>query len=238
MKCVLCTLLLTACTAPLHMSTPLQIAALDEKQAPHTIRVTGTGSAKATPDTARLRIGVAHEAESAKEAQARVARVAQALLGTWQQLGLPETAIRTQELTIHPIFSDPKPDGSPRITGYRARELFVLEFKDLTLMGPAIDQAIQAGANEWHGIEFVLKDDDQAQQSAIQKAMQDAQKQAEAALGAAGLTRGKVVRISVGASGMAPPMPMMAIREAAAGGTPVPPGQVEINAQVEVEYAF
>jgi uncharacterized protein YggE len=71
-----------------------------------------------------------------------------------------------------------------------------------------LDDAIQAGATRIDGIQFVAADEAiaQARQQAIQKASEDAKKQAEAALSALNLSQREVMSIQI--NGANPPQPL------------------------------
>lgn len=106
-----------------------------------------------------------------------------------------------------------------------------------------LDEAVKAGATRIDSVSFVASDSAiaQAQQQALQKAAQDAQRQADTVLGSLHLTRQEVVSIQV--NGASPPQPLVRQDETnrsreASAVTPVIGGEQEVDAAVTLQISY
>jgi hypothetical protein len=118
--------------------------------------------------------------------------------------------------------------------GFTATNVVRVKLNDLDKVGELIDIATRSGANQIHGIQFTLRDEQAARGRALQQATKDALASAEAMAGAVGAKLGPVR--SVEEQGAEPPRPMraMAMAEARGASTPIEPGTIEVSASVTV----
>jgi uncharacterized protein len=212
------------------------------------ISVSGTGHVRQVPDEATVRLGVTAQAETAREAQAEASAVANRILQAVTALGVEDEAIQTSRLMLDPVYSQPGPEErrgdrpyEPRIVGYRASNVVSVRLDDLARVGPVIDAAVGAGANEVQGVDFRLRNDAPARQQAVRRAVEDARGTAQAMAAALGVTLGPVLEAREGGAQVVfPQMDVRAYRQEAmaiaAPPTPVAPGEVEVTARVEVTY--
>jgi uncharacterized protein YggE len=206
--------------------------------------VTATGSAQVAvePDRAVVRLGVMAEAPEAAAAQSQVNATMQAILRAITSLGVAERAIRTEGLSLSPVYGDLRPvpnqqgEREPRIVGYSASNVVTVALDDLEKIGPVVDGAIEAGANQLQGISFEAREDDAARAAALRMAVQDARAQADAIAAAAGMRVAGLREIVAGGADVRPPQPYPAARFALAEATPIQPGQVEVQATVTASY--
>lgn len=210
---------------------------------PPTLTVSGSAEVSAEPDRAVVRLGVVGEGAEASAAQDQVNRAMAQVLAAVTALDVPERSVRTEGLSLYPIYSNEQPRPAqgpqePRITGYRASNVVSVELDDLSRIGDVIDASIQAGANQLQGISFQLRDDIAARSSALTEAVQDARAQAETLAGALGLRIEGVSQVIAGNFNMQPPMPFpgAGFARAEMAATSVQPGQVNVSASVTVIY--
>lgn len=215
------------------------------------LTVTGTAEAAAAPDRATLRLGAVAQAEQAADAQAEVSRTVTQTINALKRLGIPEADISTAGISLSPVYSQQSPRGgnrvgggdepfTPKITAYRAQNTVIARLSDLKKVGPAIDAAVDAGANEVESLTFDLKDDTAARTQALKDAVKQARAKAEALAQAAGVKLVSLHDLDE-SGGVASPIPYagMAVRAmAAAAPTPVEPGQVHLSASVTLRYAI
>ena len=209
---------------------------------PPALRVTGNAQTQAAPDHAQVRLGAFAQAAEAAQAQDQVNQIMQRALAAVKELGIDEKNIRTADLSLYPIHDQPRPmpgrehePQEPRIVGYRASNTVVVDLDDLSKIGPVIDACVGVGANQLQGVHFSLKDDAEARAAALEKAVGDARKKAEALARAAGMRLGPIMELIEGGAYIQPPQPMMGARGMAmemAAPTPVQPGQLDIHASV------
>lgn len=208
-----------------------------------TISVSGEGEVKAAPDLAVLSFAVETTAPEAGAAVAENARKSTALAAAIkQQLG-PKDQVSTTGYQLDPIYEQRdrmvNPPTAPNITGYIARNEVMVQTRSLDTVGKLIDAATKAGANRVNGLSFTLEQRDAAQSAALQKAGQDARRQADEAARALGVKIVRVVSATTGSPGVIMPrqykVGMAAMAESDAM-TPVEAGDVSVHASLQVTY--
>jgi uncharacterized protein YggE len=206
------------------------------------VTVSGMGQVSAAPDRAVVRLGAVAEAEDAKDAQSRLNAVMQKVLASIEKLGVPENAIRTEGLSLSPVYTNPVASGNrepqaPRISGYRAANVVSVQLDDLGRIGPVVDAGITAGANELQGVSFDLKDSLAARNAALTAAVNDARGQAETIARALGMRLDGLESLVTNASFSGPPQPYAMARRATLDvATPIQPGELEVSSNVTATY--
>ncbi len=199
-----------------------------------TVTASGTGKASATPDEATMSFGVTTQDKEAKAALDSASKTADQISSAVQKAGVDKKDIQTQNVSVYPINSP----ESAEITGYQASLNVEVTVRDLNDLSAVISAATNAGASNISGPRFDVADDATYQQQAIDEAVQDARKSAEAMAKAAGKSVGDVLRISTSGSDFTP-VPMasadVSTRDAAID-VPIEPGQLDITASVTVVF--
>lgn len=233
---------------------PIGLAGAVEAQVPGptvetvpTLTVQGSAQVRVEPDRATVTLGVLTQEPTAAEAQAAANRIAGAILDSLRRMEIPETAIRTSELQLSPVYSQQDPRAvrqeEPRIVAYRASNLVTVQLEDLTRIGPAIDAGLTAGANRLEGVGFSLEDDLPAREQALARAVAEARTKAGAMAEALGVRLVGVLDATEGGVSIDYPMPRfsrasVAFEEAAMdmAPTPVASGQITVSAHVTLRY--
>lgn len=203
------------------------------------LTVSGTGELDVVPDRARLTLGVMAERKTAKEAQAAMAEDLDRVVKAFKSQGIEEKDMRTMGLHLEPVY-DYRPEGPPRLNGYRASSNIAITTSKLDAVGDLLDLAVQSGANTVQGVEFVLKDQEKAKEEALDKALADARKKADQVASKTGVKIKETKSVTVLDSSPEQPYPIY-LRSAkamdtAASPTPILPGQMKFAVQVEVQY--
>jgi hypothetical protein len=185
-------------------------------------------------------LGAVVEAKQALDAQKQIAQVMQRVIKDIKAQGIPDERIRTVGLSLNPVYSHPVPKAgqdpeTPRIVAYRASNTVRVQVDDLERVGGVIDAGIAAGANQLAGLAFDLRDDLKYRKQALQLAAQEARTKAEAMASALQLHLGEILEIREEAGPVIHPAERRLAAPAAAG-TPIQPGQVQINASVSVRF--
>lgn len=217
---------------------PAVVTAQPEASPPR-LHVSGTADVRVAPDLAVVRLGVAHEAPTAREAQRQVNAVSVAILAAVEGAGVEERQVQTTQLTLSPIYSSGRGvDEEPRITGYRASSTVSVRVEQLERVAPVIDAALDAGANQLQGVSFGLLDDRAVKQQALRQAIGEARDKADAMAAALGMELDGLVSISEQAGFVQPPMMEMsrAMALQAESSTSVSPGEIAVSASVSLEY--
>ncbi len=101
---------------------PQPIAAATTPAPVRQITVVGKGEAKATPDTARVQIGVQSEAPSAREALTDNNGKMTALIAKLKELGVADKDIQTSNISIYPRYDH----NGREVLGYQVNNMVVL----------------------------------------------------------------------------------------------------------------
>lgn len=213
----------------------------DHRQPPM-ITVTGRAEVAVPPDLAVVRLGATVQAETAAEAHGQVSQIMAAAIEQIRALGVPEKDISTAALNIFPVYSQPRPREEmhePRIVGYRASNTIRVELTNLEAVGGVIDAAIAAGANQFEGISFGLRDDSAVRMRALRQASQQARAKAEVIASALDVRLDGLQEAVEANAGFVYPQVQRFTRDMVAmdaAATPVQPGQVSVEAVVTLTY--
>lgn len=220
---------------PVAAAAPAMAQPVPQGAAPAQVTVVGVGTARATPDTARVEIGVETEADTTADALAENNTQVQRVIDRIQQLGVEEADIQTSSFNISPSYNR---DGD-EITGYTVRNTVNVTIRDLAQAGDVLDEVVAVGANRVFGISFSVDDPAALQETARAAAVANARARAEQLADAAGVTLGDVLVITENI-GAGPPVPVLSAPSAdtAAESVPVQSGQQEISASVQITYAL
>ncbi|HEY9403117.1 MAG TPA: SIMPL domain-containing protein, partial [Pyrinomonadaceae bacterium] len=130
---------------------------------------------------------------------------------------------------------------TPLIRGYEARNTVTVTLGDLSKVGPVIDAATAAGANNIDSLSFTLRRDEPARDQALAAATREALRKAQVMAVALGGRVGRIVEVQEASAGR--PVPIYDMRAQARGGsvaskameaTPVEIGTLDIRAQVQL----
>lgn len=205
---------------------------------PSRLAVWGEGQARIAPDLATVHLGVTTQADSATEAMRQNASQQNAVIEALRGAGLADADIQTSGLNLSPLM-DYRDGQAPRVTGYQASNVVAIRVTELAGLGGVLDAIVEAGANEIRGIEFSRENGLDAVDEARRDAVADARRKAEILAEAAGLTLGPVLSLRDQPRGHDGPRPMMRMEAAMDNvATPVQPGELTMQAAVEIEYAL
>jgi hypothetical protein len=217
--------------APVQAQTP--------EPARNQIVTHGAGIVQVPPTQAVVTVGAQAQRPAAAEASAEVARIAEQVLARLSALGIRRQDIRTSGVRLTPVFTTPR-DGAPQIAGYRAAYTLTVTVTDLRQVGPVIEEAVRAGANQVMDVTFGLRDASEARRDALTQAVREARDKADAIARAAGLQiRGiahiseEFVGVEVQGLGRAVPAPGPQMVP-----TPIEPGLVSVTARVTIAFTF
>jgi uncharacterized protein YggE len=201
--------------------------------------VTGHARVAAAPDQVVLRVGASIQARQAMAAQTQVNEIMQRVLAALRGQNIPATNIRTVNLSLAPVYEQPEPrtrPGGPRISGYRAAQTVQVILEDVRGAGEVLDAVATGGANHIEDPVFRLADETAFRQEALRRATRDARNKAEAIAEAMGVRLVGVIEATEGAVSVMPQRFEARLAMARDAGTPVEPGQVEVEATVTIRY--
>lgn len=208
--------------------------------------VTGEGKVEAKPDSATVHLGVVAKGATSELAQSGLNTNINKVIEAVKALGVEESKIKTDNYNIYPEYGDVRvmsiapvpPTDENGITGYNANTNITVTLEDPKLADKVIDAATANGANQVGGVNYQVKDKENAMNEARTLAVADAKKKAENAAKSAGFRLGKITNYSESEVG-GYPVPYMAKAEDARGGgapTQTQPGIDEVSITVSISY--
>lgn len=204
------------------------------------LQVTGTAVVTAEPDVAYITLGVETQDPSAEKAAQANAEIMARVFAALEELGLSKKEVSTSGYNIFGSTQviNRGTDQEETITTYWVQNRINITTTDLDSVGEIIDRAVKAGANQVQGIRFDVQDKQPLQLEALKLAVRQARAKAEAMAEAADLTLGEIVTMSESYSTYAPVVSAAAFKAEGVAGTNINPGDVEISANVQLEFSF
>ena len=203
------------------------------------IEVSGEASVEATPDFAKVTLGVTTSGKDAGEAMAANAKATNALIAALKGQGIAAADIQTSSLSISPTFANPSPGSSapPAITGYSVGNMVTVTARDLARLGALLDKAVQSGANAMYGVAFGEDNPGALLDKARPLAVADARRKAEIYAAAAGAKVGRLMALSDQAGQQPAPFAQRVYATAArAAPMPIEAGQDKLTVAVTARY--
>jgi uncharacterized protein len=199
---------------------------------PH-LTVTGTAKADVVPDLAIISLGVMTERPKAADAVDENARATQKIVDEIKAQGIDARDIKTTQVTLAPVYDTVTDDVThttkQKLRGYRARNTLEVRVRQLDRAGALAGTWVEKGANEFHGLRFVIEHPDAILEKLRGEAVADALRQAEAYLPALGVKLGRVIEINGLNDGATPTYYSFT------GGAALDGGQLKAAAPIPVE---
>ena len=207
------------------------------------IVVSATGEVKVAPDKASIQVGVQSRAATAAAASQQNAQKQRAVIDAIKARGVPADQISTANFNVIPETRyDREGQQAPRTTSYLVMNTVIVELKRIDQVGPVIDAALGAGANQINSLSFGVQSADSARRAALSIAVGKARADAEAIARAAGGTLGSMIEMIAHESSVRPPIPFMrdmaAVGVAKAESTPIEAGMETVTANVNARWTF
>jgi uncharacterized protein YggE len=201
------------------------------------ISVLGSGIVTATPNTARVTLGVEVTDASLASGQAEAARRMDAVVSRLKAAGIADDDIRTTSYNINPQY-----DQSQALRGYQIQNLVEVRSTNVAGVGSLLDDVVGAGATRVYGIRFEARNMDELKSQARDQAMQNARAKAEQLARDSGVALGRPISIEESDPGVTPVRAQVGAAPAAlaapAPTTPIQPGELQIQTQVRVVWAI
>lgn len=224
----------------LTLALVLMLAPLSALAEGSQVTVSGTGVVTLKPDTATITLGVSETAKGAVQAQSTVNKKIEAIKKALIKAGGKEADISVSDLSVWGNY-DYSDGQEQKLIGYTASHTLNITVSDMDLVGPMIDAALSAGANQLQGVTFSVKNNDEAYSQALKLAVEKAREKAEVLAAAAGAKLGAITSIDETSSNDYTPYVTAKYAAADAGEaapTQVDTGMVTISATVNVAYGL
>lgn len=216
-------------------------ASCPETQAARTVTVSGTGSVTIEPDMAKFAISVTEEKPTTSEALNSMNLKITRILGILKELGVRDDDISTDTLNLYPVFD--WVDSSRVLRAQCASQSINVKIHQLDSLSRIIDKVVSVDGISLNDIRFDRVNKDEFNRLARRIAMDDALSKAKDYASFAGLEVGKPVKIEqrsdysyrvYNAKNTASPEAAMDL--AAAAGTSVPTGDLDVSVTVNCVY--
>lgn len=205
-----------------------------------TIAIDGYGKVTASPDVARIDLGVYSEGVDVQKTQTDNTEKINAIVNAIKKLDVKSEDVQTSNYSINPKFN--WDNGRQTLIGYTVSQNVTVKVRDLKKVGDILTKAGELGANQVNGVTFNIDDPSKLKQQARKKAIEDARDKADELAKALGLNVVRVVNFLESSDRMGYPIPMMATSEAVGkgGGTVSVPdiqsGSLDIVSNVSVTF--
>lgn len=203
-----------------------------------TIRVSGEGRIRATPDLATVTIAVTAIDASLAKATRDAATAANRVADVLSKAGIAPSDLQTSRYDVQIERRADVPGAAPRIAGYRVSNALSVKIRDLSRVGVILDRVVAAGANEIEALAFVKEDTTAEESRALATAVKVARAKAEEIARAAGVRLGELLDVSEGARGPIPPPLHVRTMAMATAEVPVQPGVIEVTSRAEAVFAI
>lgn len=210
----------------------------------NTITVQGKGTISSAPDEATITLAVENEGAEPGLVLDENSTSMKKVLERLKAEGVEESAIRTANVSVHPIRTYDPQTGRESLTGYRAQNSVTVKLRDAATIGKILAASVEMGATNVSGPVWRLTEDSAAIAEALKKAAANAQSKAQALAEAQGIKLDQILMIREGTVDV-PVVPLYsdfgrgeALDSAAVAEAPINAGTLEVTAEVTVTYGF
>jgi uncharacterized protein YggE len=202
------------------------------------LTVVGSGKVSARPDMVQIQLGVVTEAPSATKALKDNNDAMTKLFATLEGRGTARKDVQTSNFSVTPKYKrGPHGEQLPEIVGYQVSNAVRVKVRKLDALGQVLDEVVQQGANQVHGVTFAVAEPTPLLDEARRKAVADAHRKAELYAKEAGVKVGRVLLIQEQTPHLPGP-PLVGLARAEAAGVPIAEGELDFGATVTVTYAI
>ncbi|MGD8404270.1 MAG: SIMPL domain-containing protein [Anaerolineales bacterium] len=203
-----------------------------------TVQVTGSGELQVEPDTARIRLGVQTEAETAQAALNQNSTKMRKLIDTLEEADIPSDDIQTQTVRLSPRYNFNDSNNSRTLDGFTASNIVEVRTQNLEDIGTLLDQSVKAGANTIENISFEVSNSETLTDQVRETAVQNARHKAEELANLTDATLGPVLEIQETSN---TPVPVNQQAEAPvqqAAAVPISPGSQSVRVNVQITWTL
>lgn len=166
--------------------------------AKNTISISGEGKVSATPDLARIEVGVTTQGSTASDVQTQNTNKINKIIDYVKKQGVPSEDITTSQFNMYPTYD--YSNGKSEINGYQANQTIVIKVKGVDKSRDQLNTVLagvtENGANQINGVTFTFNDPDNLKQQAREKAIAKAKEKAQELARISGINLGRVITVS------------------------------------------
>ena len=225
------------------VASAFALAAPAAAQGEARMRIVGRAAIDVAPDHVIVRVGVSSKAATPTAALDQNSAVARKIIEFSKTFGVEARDIQTDAVTLAPVMKSVRePNGNFRQEpdGYTASNSVQVKLSELPRLGVFMRQVVDQGATNINGVQFGLSDPEKATDEARAKAVEDAVRQAQRLADAAKVKLGRIQEIvhPVRSEVVGPGVADMRVRRLRAQSVPIEAGTLQITADVEITWAI
>lgn len=222
----------------------IQVQSMDSDS--NQITAVGQEEVLVEPDMAEIVFSIRTQEASAQACQEKNAQDLNSAIETLKGLNIQESSMQTSSYGLSPIYD--WNSSTQEITGYEMNTQLTVSDVPIDQAGEILSQAVAAGVNSIENVSYFCSSYDESYQEALKKAIAMAQNKAQAMAEASGRTLGEVLSVEEygynpearysNAAAMRSVTAETAAAADAGGSMNVMPGQIQVEAQVTVQFAL
>lgn len=162
---------------------------------PEGLNVSADATVYATPDIAKVTVGVNKVATTVADVEKQVTDITQKIKDALTNLGIEDKDIKTTNYNLYPEQTY-RSSGASTVTGYRAQHSFQVTIRDLNKTTDVVSAATKAGANEVGQVVFTLENQDDKLAEARKEAMTKAKDKAKQMAKDGGFRIGRLLSVN------------------------------------------
>lgn len=230
----------TACsTAPAVAPTAGNSVIQMESEKEHTIHLSANETVKVVPDVAELVFAVQTMETDAQTCQTKNNEDVSKVITMLTDNGVDAESIQTSGFGLYPRYD--WSDDVQKIVGYEMTTEITVADVPVDQAGTIIGKSVEAGVNQIQSVSYQSSRYDEEYNEALKKAIASAKEKAEAMAEAGGFQLGGIVKIEEQSSSQQARYTnyKMNLEVSAAAGSDaatVMPGEVDVEARVDVEF--
>ena len=212
------------------------------------ILVSGEGRVSVEPDLAIVNIGVEAQAETVAEARADAAGAMTGVVAAVKNRGLSDADIQTTSFNIWPQYQYEEIERDGRrvnrqvLVGYTVSNSAAIKVRDLSALGPIIDEVAEAGGDftRINGVSFTVEDTKPFMNDLREAAFEEAEAKAGQLADLAGVELGQAMFISEGVATPDVVRSNLAFRAVAmeSMATPISAGETELSLTISALFGI
>jgi uncharacterized protein YggE len=203
---------------------------------PRTVTANGQAVLRAVPDEATLTLGVEIRDPDLAVARDRAGDIVAAFLEASRGLDIPENDVATLGVRTQPDYEVNRQTGERRLRGYVVTRDMSVRLVKLEMLGPLIEAATSTGLNRIEPARLTSSRRAELERKALEEAVVDARRRAEAAAGALQARVGRVRNIDAAPPRIQPIVRRVEAMAADNAGGGWQPGEIDIPADVTVVF--
>lgn len=202
------------------------------------ISVSGSAEKRVAPNLAYLSLTIEHRNLELDLARKQVTSAATAVLASLRTLKIADADVNAGSILVAPAYTYDR-SGERRFEGYTVTRPIRVSLRDIALLGPVIERALNAGANQISEPIFDHSERQELERSVLGAATQAARENAIAAAAGVDMEPGAALQIIVANSAPSPRGPSLRVASMDASSTAessYQPGNLVFRANVDAQF--